>query len=83
VKEIPAEEVVYRSLNEPEKHCTFSAGLVEDLPPENVYLKFEGARVGEPLTHYLRKDEAQAIIFVLSAALWALEMHERKEATNE
>jgi len=67
MKEVPAELVEYRD-------ASIMAGLVEDMPPEDVFLKFRGERVGEPLTLYMRKDEAQAVLFVLSAALWALEV---------
>jgi hypothetical protein len=49
---------------------TISSGLVEGIEPDNYYLKFD--RDGEePTTLFLREDEALAVLFVLSGALWS------------
>lgn len=61
---------------QPYLNCRFSAGLVDGHHVDTIYLKFE--REGEEMrTIYLRQDEAQAVLTVLSGALWShiLEMH--------
>jgi len=58
------------------KDCIFSAGLVYDIEPDVVYLRLE--KDGEEATTlFLRPDEAMALLYCLSGALWSLEMIER------
>jgi hypothetical protein len=53
----------------------FSAGVVDGIPPDTLYLKVhEKEEGGEPTYLFLRPDEAQAIIWVLSGALWSTQM---------
>ena len=55
-------------------NCVFSAGLVSGIEPDNFYLLLE--REGIPTLLFLRQDEAQAIITLLSGALWSSEISE-------
>ena len=59
--------------------CTFSAGLVSGTEPDTIYLRL--AR-DEPTTLFLRPDEAQAIITILSGALWVGHIADLQEAGN-
>lgn len=53
--------------------CVFRAGLVEGHKVDTLYLGIEGE--GRPdLTLLLRTDEALALIWVLSGALWSEEL---------
>ena len=53
--------------------CVISAGLVEGIPPDAFYLRF--ARSGEePTTIFMRSDEALAIVFCVSGALWSADI---------
>ena len=54
------------------ENCVFSAGLVSGIEPDNFYLMLE--REGIPTLLFLRQDEAQAIITLLSGALWSSEI---------
>ena len=58
-------------------NCVFSAGLVSGIEPDNIYLLLE--REGIPTLLFLRKDEAQAIITLLSGALWSSEISKVEE----
>jgi len=63
------EEVISR----PYADCRFSAGVVGGIPPDVIYLCIE--RDGEaPTTFFFRRDEALAVLYVLSGALWSNEM---------
>lgn len=60
---------------QPYEDCTFSAGLVFGHPIEQVYLKLQ--RGGEePTVILLRADEAQALAWVLTGAVWSSMMLE-------
>ena len=53
--------------------CVFSAGLSTNIDPDLLYLRLE--REGEePTTIFLRLDEATAILYCLSGALWSHQM---------
>lgn len=55
--------------------CVLSAGIVEGHPIDTLFLRL--ARDGEePTNILLRPDEAQAIIWLLSGALWSHQMDE-------
>ena len=63
----------WQALEQPYEDCTFSAGLVEGIEPDTLYLRVQ--RDGEePLTLFLRPDEMLALIWVASGALWSAEM---------
>jgi hypothetical protein len=55
--------------------CMFSAGLAEGVAPDTIYVRVEGR--GEPLTLFLRPDEALAIARVIIGALWTADMFKR------
>ena len=55
--------------------CKFSAGLVDGIPPDNLYLRI-GRNGEEPTFFFLRPDEMQAIIFSCAGALWSAQMFE-------
>ena len=55
------------------QNCAISAGLVEGIEPDTLYLRFE--RDGEePMTIFARPDEFLAVMYVCSGALWSQEM---------
>ena len=65
----------WRAVVQPYKNCEISAGLIEGLEPDTIYLRFD--RDDEkPTTIIIRPDEAQAAIYVLSGALWSMMMFE-------
>ncbi len=49
---------------------TISSGLVEGIEPDNYYLKFDRDDE-DPTTLFLREDEALAVLYTLSGALWS------------
>jgi hypothetical protein len=59
---------------QPYKDCVFSAGLVEGIDPDTVYLAFERDDERGLSMFFLRPDEALAVLHVLSGALWSLDM---------
>jgi len=55
------------------QNCVFSAGLVEGHPVDTMYLKLE--RNGQTDTFLLlRPDEAAALAWCLTGALWSVEV---------
>lgn len=60
---------------QPYRNCYFAAGSVEGHPHDTLYLRL--SRDGEPeqTTLLLRPDEAMAVCWVLSGALWADKMN--------
>ena len=52
-------------------NCEISAGIVSGLEPDVIYLRFDK---DESTTILLRKDEALAIVYVLSGTLWSSEI---------
>ena len=50
--------------------CSFSAGIVTGNDPDTIYLRLQKEGV-DPTMIFMRPDEAEAVIFVLSGALWA------------
>lgn len=56
--------------------CVFSAGLVSGIEPDTIYLRLMR---DEPTTLFLRPDEAQAIITILSGALWSSQIADLQE----
>ena len=64
------------TIEQPYQNCRVSAGVVHDnesVPDDTVYLKLE--RDGEEPTIYtMRPDEAMAVIYCLSGALWSNEL---------
>ena len=55
------------------QNCEISAGLIAGLEPDTVYLRFD-KDVEKPTTILLRPDEALAVLYVLSGALWSQSM---------
>lgn len=69
----------WQALEQPYADCSFSAGLVSELPPEDIYVCI--ARDDkEPTMILLRRDEALALQWVLSGALWSESMLEEEDA---
>jgi hypothetical protein len=60
-------------------NCEFSAGLVTNADPEVVYLRFDKDNVKPPTTVFMTKDEALAVVHVLTGALWSLEIFQKVE----
>jgi transcriptional regulator with XRE-family HTH domain len=55
----------------------FSAGLVNNLPPEDVYVRLQ--RDGqEPSMWFMTRDEILALIHVMSGALWSLAIADKE-----
>jgi len=74
----------WRAAHQSYTNCEFSAGLIEGIEPDTIYLRFD-KNGQKPTTVMLRVDEALAIIHVLSGALWSDEifiMTEKKKRTN-
>ena len=65
----------WRACVQPYLNCEFSAGLIKGLEPDTIYLRLDKDTL-EPTTIMLRPDEAMAIIYVLSGALWSDEIFE-------
>ena len=62
----------WRATHQEYKDCDFSAGLVEGIEPDVLYLRIEGK--GEPLTIFLRPDEMLAVQYSIAGALWSWSM---------
>ena len=63
----------WEAQRQPYADCVFSAGLVDDIEPDILYLRLQ--RNGEePVTLFFRPDEMQAICWLCNGALWALSM---------
>jgi hypothetical protein len=48
-----------------------SAGLVEGIPPDSIFLRLHRGLSEEPTYIFLRPDEALSVINLLSGALWS------------
>lgn len=65
---------------QPYRNCTFSAGFVTGHPIDTLYVRL--SRDGEePTTILLRPDEAAAIAWCLTGALWSERM--RQDARHD
>jgi hypothetical protein len=60
----------WRVAKQPYRNCEISAGLIMGLEPDTIYLRFDRDN-DRPTTFMLRRDEVEAIIYVLSGALWS------------
>ena len=69
----------WRAAVQPYQNCEISAGLIEGLEPDTVYLRFDKDKI-KPTTMFLRPDEALAVIYTLSGALWSQKMKEITDA---
>lgn len=58
--------------------CVFSAGLVEGLGADTIYLRLEREAGDDVFTIFLRPDEAQAIAWLLNGTLWSQQMMEKE-----
>lgn len=61
----------WQAKDQPYQDCVFSAGLVAGLGVDTIYFKVQREGDSEPYILFLRPDEAQAIAFVVSGALWS------------
>jgi hypothetical protein len=52
------------------QNCKISAGLVDGIEPDTVYFRFQKEQ-DEPTYFFLRPDEATALIYCLSGAVWS------------
>jgi hypothetical protein len=75
-----AKFVLKEMCSQPYSDTVFSAGLVEGHAVDTIYLKL-AREVEEPTVILFRRDEALAVLWVLSGALWSEGM-ERKEAAG-
>jgi len=68
---MPESSIVLKETGQqPYTDTKFSAGLVEGHAHDTIYLKLERG-IEEPLTLFLRHDEALTLIWLLSGALWS------------
>ena len=58
---------------QPYRNCVFSAGFANGHPVDTLYLRFE-REDEEPTTWLLRPDEAAAVAWCLTGALWSEQM---------
>jgi len=74
----------WRAISQPYANCTFSAGLVEGIEPDTLYLtvKCDGDDEDEPWMLFLRPDEMQAIAWICNGALWSAQMLEGDKENN-
>ena len=68
----------YRAEHQAYSDALFSAGHVEGIPPDTIYFRLEKDGF-DSLILYLRPDEAQAIIYCISGALWSLSILEASD----
>ncbi len=68
----------YQAVDQLYKRGGFSAGLVEGIEPDTLYLRVHPSK-GDEITLLLRPDEIQAIVWVCAGALWSHEMLEEKK----
>jgi len=61
-------------ISQPYADAGFSAGLVEGIEPDTLYLQMEKA--DKCWTMFFRPDELQALIWIASGALWSQMMKE-------
>jgi len=61
----------WRAVEQPYQDCQFSAGLVEGIEPDTIYLRMER---DEDWQFFLRPDEALALLHCLTGALWSAEI---------
>jgi hypothetical protein len=63
------------AMSQPYENITLSSGLVKGIEPDNYFLRFEHGE-DEPTIIFLREDEALAVIYTLSGALWSTSIFE-------
>jgi len=61
----------WEAQRQPYTNCVLSAGLVNGIEPDTVYLRMDKENE-EPLTLFLRPDEMQALAWLLNGTLWSL-----------
>ena len=67
----------WQALSQPYANCEFSAGLVEGIEPDTLYLLLQRDNEDETIL-FLRPDEMQAIAWLCNGALWSVAMLEEK-----
>jgi len=70
----------WQAQSQPYQGCTFSAGLVEGIEPDTVYLQLARDGEDEPLTLFLRPDEMLAITWICNGTLWSQAIMENSES---
>ena len=58
-------------LSQPYQDCVISAGFVYGHDVDTIYLKFDRPADGEPLVILLRPDEAAAVAWCMTGALFS------------
>lgn len=71
---------LWRADRQEYQNATFDSGLVDGLPPEDIYLRLE--RDGTEHYFFFERDEAQSIAWLLNGALWSLMMQEKVETKS-
>ena len=59
----------WQATSQPYADCEFSAGLVEGIEPDTLYLRL--LRDGDDWMIFLRPNEMQAIAWICNGALWS------------
>ncbi len=74
----------HRTVHQDYSNCRISAGIVEELPPEDCFFMFERPPE-KPTIFMLRRDEMAATAWVITGALWtdAMEMLRVKEDADK
>jgi hypothetical protein len=70
VETVPLNVVLEEIARQPYQDTVLSAGLVKGHPVDTIYLELE-RKPEEPTTILLRRDEALAIVWLLSGTLWS------------
>lgn len=64
---------------QPYSNCIISSGIVRGHPVDTLYIKFDRPEDGEPTVILLRPDEAAALSWCLTGALWTVTYTELEE----
>ena len=73
----------WQAISQPYADCIFSAGLVEGIEPDTLYLRVRRDGEDEPCMLFLRPDEMQAVAWVCNGALWSAQMLEGDKENND
>ena len=71
----------WRAVAQPYQNCVISAGLVEGIDPDILYLMFERDN-DEPTMIFMRVDEMLAIVHACTGAMWSREMIDREDESS-
>ena len=70
----------WQAVSQPYADCEFSAGLVEGIEPDTLYLRL--FRDDNDWMIFLRPDEMQAIAWICNGALWSASMIDDVKGEN-